>query len=237
MPIFHPHPQVRVLPISPTQQALVIDDALVDPAEWIAFAQARRPEFVQAPHNAYPGIELGMPNEFCWQLDEFFTVHVRNRLGGRRNVGMNSRMAMVTLPPSQLQPRQWMCHRDSAGLPPHLLIVASVLYLFGDERLGGTSIYRPRRSADETALLVHESGTLDGDAFARKYGARQGYLLDSNDWFERVLTIEPRFNRMVFYDGNLFHTSHLPEPALLTDDPRTGRLTINGFFTGTRRQG
>jgi hypothetical protein len=39
----------------------------------------------------------------------------------------------------------------------------------------------------------------------------------------------------VFYDGNLFHSSHILAPELLSDDPARGRLTLNGFFI-CRRQ-
>ena len=84
-------------------------------------------------------------------------------------------------------------------------------------------------------LLVHESGTLDSAAFARKYGVARGYLTESNDWFEKVAHIEPRWNRAIFYDGTLFHCSDIPAPERLSEDPARGRLTLNGFFHCTRR--
>lgn len=235
MPHFHPRPAVRALAIDDTHDCLVVDGALREPERWVAWAAANRDAFHADPQYAYPGPQLAMPDDFAAELDDFFRVHVRGRLGGRRTLGMATRMAMVTTPPHELQPRQWMCHRDSQTVPPGECLGASVLYLFHDERLGGTSLYRPRRGERETALLVHDSGTLDAAAFSRKYGATAGYLVDSNDWFERVLTVPPAFNRMVFYDGGLFHNAHLPHPELLTGDPATGRLTVNGFFRCTRQ--
>jgi hypothetical protein len=36
---------------------------------------------------------------------------------------------------------------------------------------------------------------------------------------------------MLFYNGDLFHCGDITAPARLSADPRTGRLTLNGFFT------
>ena len=57
----------------------------------------------------------------------------------------------------------------------------------------------------------------------------------ADDWFEKVGTVPPRWNRVIFYDGSLFHCSDIPEPGRLSPDPRQGRLTLNGFFTCRRR--
>ena len=79
---------------------------------------------------------------------------------------------------------------------------------------------------------MHESCTLEADAFrARHPEIAPGYLLDGNAWFEPIGVVAPRFNRLIAYDGDVFHTSHVVDAARLSDDPRRGRLTINGFFT------
>ena len=36
-----------------------------------------------------------------------------------------------------------------------------------------------------------------------------GYLTESNAWFEGS-GVAPAWNRMIFYDGNLFHCSDIP---------------------------
>jgi uncharacterized protein DUF6445 len=35
----------------------------------------------------------------------------------------------------------------------------------------------------------------------------------------------------LFYNGGLFHSGDITAPARLSADPRTGRLTVNGFFS------
>jgi hypothetical protein len=43
--------------------------------------------------------------------------------------------------------------------------------------------------------------------------------------------VEPRFNRLIAYDADVFHTSHVADAARLSSAPGRGRLTVNGFFT------
>jgi hypothetical protein len=233
--MFNPSPTIRVLPITPQHDCYVVDDALLEPERWVDYAVAHRAEFRLTGHNAFPGPEFRMPDAISADLDGFLAQHIRGLLGARRTVRMYSRLSLVTREPRALEPRQWICHRDRFDVPPEECVGASVLYLFRDEGLGGTNFFVPRRTAFETDVLVHESGTLAPEAFARKYGIEPGYLNESNAWFERVLSVPPRWNRAIFYDGSLFHCSHIPAPERLDEDPRRGRLTLNGFFTCRRR--
>lgn len=232
--MFNPAPRIDELVIDHDQRCYVIDDALLEPDRWIDAAEQTRVDFEMTGHNAYPGLELRMPDAVSERLDQFFAEHIRKLLGVRRTLRMYSRMAMVTLPPEQLQPRQWICHRDRMGMAPDEAAAASVLYLFRDPNLGGTSFYLPRRPIDQIERMIEDSGTMSAADFTAHHGVNAGYPSSSNLWFERVLTVEPKFNRAIFYDGSVFHCSDIPSPALLSDDPRTGRLTFNGFFTCRR---
>ena len=235
---FNPRPRIETLRFDAQASCLVVDDALLDPDALCRYATARRGDFVQAPFNAYPGIELPMPLEFSARLQDFFDRHIRNALGGRRTVKMNSRLAMVTLPPDALEPRQRICHRDSAWIDPAQTIAASVLYLFEDEPLGGTNFYCPRLPEDSIRQLVHDSSLMDRPGFdARHPSIAQDYMRESNDYFERIGQVPARWNQMIFYDGRLFHSGEVGNAQALTGDPGTGRLTLNGFFTCSRPAG
>ncbi len=233
--MFNPRPRIEVLPIDGAHACYVIDDALLHAEQLVAYAVAHRENFALAPHNAYPGVELRMPDDFSIRLEDFFRQHVRSRLGARRTLRMYSRLAMATLPSAALQPRQWICHRDRMAFASNQCIAASVLYLFHDATLGGTGFFLPKQQASEIDLMIHESGALEPGAFARKYGVAAGYLTASNAHFEQVLAVPARWNRLIFYDGDVFHTSDIHAPEKLSDDPRNGRLTLNGFFTCSRR--
>ena len=212
---------------------IVVDDALLDPAGLRQAAVDNGERFLQAPFNAYPGKELGLVGPIEQALGEFFDRHIRSLLGARRRVRMNCRLAMTTTPPDELQPRQCIPHRDSAWIEPELLACASVLYLFEDPALGGTSFYRPRQDAQATARLVHDSSTMDAAAFGAKYGIGASYPSGTSRYFEHLATVPARFNRMVFYDGRLFHSGEIGDARALDPDPRHGRLTLNGFYTCT----
>lgn len=229
--MFNPSPRIQVVPVLPGHECLVVDDALIEPERWVEMAAANRAGFDASPHNAYPGVELRLPEDTSASLGDFFARHIRARLGARRTLRMYSRLSLVTFVPSELAPRQWLCHRDRMELEPGRCIAACVLYLFDNPDLGGTGFFRPRQGEIATARLVHESGRLSPTAFSAKYGIQPGYMLETNRWFERVASIEARWNRLIFYSGMLFHGADIRRPQLLTDDPRSGRLTLNGFFT------
>ena len=229
--MFNPRPTIQSIAFTPGTRVFVIDDALSDPERWVALAIEHRAAFESAPFNAYPGLELRMPDALSARLDAYFAEHIRNRLGARRTVRMYSRLAMATRAVDQLEPRQWICHRDRLEVDPDGVIAASVAYLFKDNALGGTAFFAPRRGEKETAVLIHESGQLAPADFTRKYGIAPAYPVTSNAWFEKVGVVEPKWNRLVFYDGGeLFHSSDIEAPERLSADPASGRLTWNGFF-------
>jgi hypothetical protein len=57
---------------------------------------------------------------------------------------------------------------------------------------------------------------------------------DGNRYFRKVGGIDAKWNRLIFYDGDILHSGDIPAPERLSADPLTGRLTLNGFFTSRR---
>lgn len=234
--VFNPRPRIERVRLRNDRFCYVIDDALVDPDALVQLAVANRAVFSPVNFSAYPGNYLEMPAPIAARLDGFFAEHLRREFDARRTQDVRCRLSMVTLPPSALRPFQMICHTDGHHLDPRRhSIQASVLYLFKDERLGGTSFYEPVRSAEETALLFRDANTLQAAAFTQKYGIAQGYLCASNDWFTQVGRVAAKWNRIVFYDGSMLHSGDIFAPEKLSDDPLSGRLTLNGFFTSRRK--
>jgi hypothetical protein len=157
-------------------------------------------------------------------------LRLRAQFGARRTRQMYSRLSLATLQPPQLRPLQRLCHRDRMGAGADECVVACTLYLFDDAALGGTSFYAPRRPVEEIDGRIRHWHGLSDAAFTADIGAEPGYLTAGNEWFNLLGTVPARFNRAVFYDGSGFHSSHITQPALLSDDPALGRLTLNGFF-------
>lgn len=235
MIVLNPDARLEVLEIEAGREVIVVDDVLRNPEALVSHAVANRHALGVSPHNAYPGLQFPTPPEVRDAITGFFMSHVRSRLGGRRVLHANVRLAMVTTPPLALQARQTIPHRDHQQLDANECIAASVLYLFHDAALGGTAFFRPRRAAADTARLVHDSSTLSAADFAARHGTPTAYFNGSNEWFEHLATVPARWNRMIFYDGAGFHAGSIDAPGKLTDDPASGRLTLNGFFTCTRR--
>ena len=228
--MFNPKPVVQLIALPGHRPCVVIDDFLLHPQSLADAAVQHRAGFVQAPGNAFPGIEMRMADEVNARLNEFFMLHVRHLLGARRVTEMYSRLSMVTLAPEQLRPLQRLCHHDNGDDIPGISFPASVLYLFKDAALGGTSLYRPKREPAEMARLMDQWARLSGEEFSQVLGAAPAYLNASNEYFELLCTVPPRWNRIVFYDGGIFHNAHITRPELLSDDPTQGRLTLNGFW-------
>jgi hypothetical protein len=232
--LFNPHPRIEHVALVNGAVCHVIDDALLDPERFVAWAKSQSADFRPVDFNAYPGNYLMLPTQINDALQEFFNRHVRGLFDARRLVQMHCRLAMVTLPASALRPYQWLCHSDNFALDAAQSIQASVLYLFKDAALGGTSFYEPARSQSETQQLFADSASLSAEDFMQRYGIRPGYIHASNAYFNHIGSVAARWNRLIFYDGSLLHSGDITAPEKLSPDPSKGRLTMNGFFTCRR---
>jgi Family of unknown function (DUF6445) len=230
--MFTAQPQIQVVTLTNGQQAYVIDNFCTKPELWLQLAQDNRALFRDAgalDKIGYPGIELIVPEQINQALVEFFMLHIRRLTETRREIYSVSRLSMVTLRPAQLSPAQCICHRDIARQSGGRM-TASVLYLSDNPAQGGTSFYRPTQSLEVTAQLVQDSLSLTAAAFTQRYGLAQNYMLESNQWFEKIGSVKAKYNRIVFYSGDIYHSADIAQPQWLSDDPATGRLTLNGFF-------
>jgi hypothetical protein len=232
--MFKPRPRIERVGLGAAGACWVVDDALLDPDALVATAVREQGRFAPAPHNAYPGLEWLLEGELPARLNDFFTLHVRALLGARRTVGMYARLSLATLQPRQLRPLQRLCHRDRFGVTPDQTVAACTLYLFGDAALGGTSFYVPRQGLDQTNALIRQWSAMDDETFTQAIGREPGYITAGNDWFDLAAVVPAAYNRAVFYDGSLFHSSHITQPARLSAEPSQGRLTLNGFFVCKR---
>lgn len=232
--VFNPDPAIEHVALDNGAVCHVVDDALADPEAFVEWASSQADAFRPVDFNAYPGTFLMTTAAVEQALETFFVAHMRRFFDARRLVRMHCRLSIVTLQPEALRPYQWLCHTDRQGLDASQSIQASVLYLFRDAGLGGTSFYVPARSTDETARLFRDATELSNEAFSARHGIRPGYIGASNAYFTRVGGVPARFNRLIFYDGAMLHSGDIPDPALLSADPKRGRLTFNGFFVSRR---
>lgn len=232
--VFNPQARIDRVPLANGSTCYVVDDALLEPERFVAWTAARSDAFRRIDFSAYPGNYLMASASVNDALREFFIHRMRSLFDARRLLQMHCRLSMVTLAPESLRPYQWLCHSDNFNLDRAFSIQASVLYLFKDQSLGGTSFYEPTGSPADTSQLFADSTALSGEAFTRRYGIQPGYIHASNSYFTQIGSVPARWNRMIFYDGSMLHSGDIASPEKLGTDPSSGRLTFNGFFTCRR---
>ena len=231
----NPRPEIRQEQISETDFCVIVDDFLKDPQALIDYA-AENPDKFKEPDIAYPGLMMDLDPSVLRDFTRFVLTPMRRTFGFLRgDASIATGLSMVTLQPSELSAYQRICHtdpRDTRGRRKF----ASLVYLFDDEDLGGTAFYRWRQ-----AEVVYHGMTLEyqqagsADDFLAEHSAvfREPpcFMTESNDLAELLYVAEPRFNRFVFYSGEIPHTAFIKHPELITRDFRQGRLTLNSFLS------
>lgn len=237
LPLIQLNPQARLQreQISGNQFCTIVDDFLKDPDSLIDFAMQHSGEFSH-PNIGYPGKQIRINDDAMKDIYRFVRSRMSRLYGFMRGrIGIRSLLSMVTLPPDELSSMQRICHVDPN---PDLRRekYGALVYLFRDERLGGTSFYRWRNEELVwKALDIVRKDAVEGEEFLKQhfetFREPARYMTGSNDVAELLFTVPPRFNRFVFYSGHIPHTGSIPAPELLSDDPARGRLSLNLFFS------
>lgn len=229
----NPSAEIRRQTIAEDTFCVIVDDFLEDPAALIDFAAENAEQF-SIPERSYPGLMLRLETDALLDFDRF----VRNRMSKtfsflRSNANLSTGLSMVTFQPHELTNYQRLCHTDPRTDMARRNY-AALVYLYSNEALGGTAFYRYKRP--DVVFKALELDMKDPEAaasFLAEHTAlfRQPprYISESNELAELLYVVPPRFNRFVFYSGEIAHSAHITSPALLTDDFREGRLTLNCF--------
>ena len=231
--LLNPAPVVQTLKLTNGQEVFVIDDFVQNPQGLVNLAQAVSNQFQIPNGHPYPGPQLDLPAEMAAQLDDYFHNHLRARLRAGPSQGMYGRFSRVTQESTTLDARQRTCHRDDSGVEPGQMMSALVHYLFGDEQLGGTVLFRSLMSELATQDFLADAKTMGGDEFGRKYDIPAAYMTQSNRYFEVIGRVPAKWNRAVFYDGSIFHSGDIQAPCAAYQ-AGLGRLTVNAFFKSAK---
>lgn len=128
--------------------------------------------------------------------------------------------SMVTTPPDRLTPLQRAPHFDSPD-PGYL----AVLHYLSDTP--GTAFYRQRLTGIEQ--VTRDNLDRFVETARASAAAANGYIQGSDSFYEQIGMVEGKVDRLVIYRGSMLHSGIIPPDALLSNDPRTGRLTANLF--------
>ena len=90
---------------------------------------------------------------------------------------------------------------------------------------------QPAFGCTEPAALAYAAALAEDE---RDFGPPPpGYPLGDSAAFEQIGAVEARPDRLALYRGRQLHSGIIPDPAALSDDPATGRLTVNMFLFGS----
>jgi hypothetical protein len=231
----NPESTIQREAISENQHCVVVDDFLLRPHDVVDFAARHASEFSRQA-SSYPGQLFRLDADAMSDIYRF----IRNRMSKhfpflRGNMDYWTYLSIVTVKPADLSYLQRICHTDPEA-DPNRTPYAALIYLFDDEALGGTSFYRwkdlesvqqaeaaGRDNPDQALTLLQEKFPT--------FREPPRYMTESNEIAELLCTIPARFNRMVFYSGEVPHSGAIVAPELLSTNVRRGRLTLNAYIS------
>lgn len=229
----NPDAIVETHAIGDNDTCLIVDNFLKYPESVIDYAVSNAAKF-EMPPNSYPGKVLDLPPIVCDGLRLYIKGQMARRFAFMRGgISTSTMLSMTTLKPEQLSNLQRVCHTDPRTRMDRANF-AGLLYLFEDENLGGTGFYRWKdRKLMEEATALELRDPKKALAFLKErcptYNQPPCYISESNELAELIELIPARFNRWIFYSGDIPHSAYITAPEKLTDDFTTGRLTLNCF--------
>jgi hypothetical protein len=228
---FEPNPgrSVEILHVGIEElPVVVIDNVLKDPQALVEFA-ATRVKFEQARQGYYPGMRAPLPPAYIDSMCEVIRPLVTEVFGLDGELitpGPIRGFALATTPPDQLVVQQRCAHADTSSSRQ-----LAVLHYFCQPKHGGTSFYRHRETGFESLGQTRAKILL---SCLRRDWAESGepearYLQGDNRWFEQIVSIEAKFDRMIVYRGKQLHSADIDPDVSLGTDPRKDRLTATFF--------
>lgn len=225
--------EIRVEAISSEHSCVVIDNFLKRPQDIVQFAQENAAAF-SIPEGSYPGLLFDVDDDAMSDIFRFVRSKMSRQFSFLKGgMATSSYLSMATMQPEQLSNLQRLCHTDPRERPDRRNY-AGLVYLFDNEKLGGTGFYRWKEQQ-----LIEEATALELEdprralEFLREqfatFNQPPQYMTKSNEIAELLYDAPARFNRFVFYSGDLPHSASISSPELLSKDFSTGRLTLNCF--------
>ncbi len=229
----NPELVIEAAEITDGYNCVVIDDFLLNPRELVDYACEHADEFIML-ERAYPGVVLPVENDLVSTLNRFVRLEMSRLFSFcRGGIEFHTQFSLATVQPEDFTWIQRLCHSDPR-LEPGRVNFAALLYLFDKPELGGTGFYRWK---DPEFWQQMYAGQLDDPAGGleilqqrfQMFRDPPCYMTESNEAADLLDRVDAKFNRLVFYSGDLPHSAYITRPELLSADPAQGRLTLNCF--------
>jgi hypothetical protein len=223
----HPDMSVQRLTIGRERAPLLVIDNVLSDADELADGAAGK--IFSDVASYYPGVRAKAPLSY----QRFVLEELGGLFGEYFDLGTSvlrftaCHYSLVTRPAAQLAHLQRIPHIDSLASNE----LAFVHYLFRTD-LGGTAFYRHRRTGFE---IIDESRKAEYFRIVEEerigpHSPGPAYIHGDTPLYEQVGKQDAVFNRMVVYRRNSLHSGLMRPGFVGTPDPRTGRLSMNGFI-------
>ncbi|MBC8025105.1 MAG: hypothetical protein H7Y89_03865 [Steroidobacteraceae bacterium] len=202
---------------------LCIDGFSIDPGHLVDLATTAT--FID-PGSVYPGVRAPAPAGYVESMLAAVAPDIEAAYGATPDRDLElCAYSMVTTAPGKLRAVQRIPHFDG----PDVARIAFLHYLCAPSQ-GGTSFYRHRATGFEVVApdQVEDYRKLVV-AEMRSGVSAPDYVGADTRHFEKIHTVDAAFNRLIVYKGNALHSGDIGLGTVLSEDPRLGRLTINGF--------
>lgn len=225
----HTDIRIQVGVIGVQKQAIImVDNFVAEPEKLVAFAANKLTLNTSADY--YPGVRADSPlsymNLMQVSLGELicrtFSIEPQNVIGS------GSYFSIVATPPEKLLPVQRIPHVD--GTNPNDI---AFLHYLCNEKYGGTSFYRHKSTGHEFVDQQRFDpyiATLEKEIKAVGLSEPPQYMNGDTPLFERISSIEAKFNRLIIYRGTSLHSGDIDDNYNFDLNPLTGRLTITSFL-------
>jgi hypothetical protein len=178
--------------------------------------------------SAFPGVRASAPPELVAETRRALLSLMQKVFELDQPLNrVESYYSLITTPRERLQPIQRLPHFDGLGARR----IAMVHHL-SRGGLGGTAFYRHRSTGFET---IDQARIGPYNLAVNRELVRHGlpaadFIGGDTPLYEQIGHHEARFNRLLIYRGDTIHGAHVPADVALTNDPRTGRFSINTFI-------
>ena len=220
----NPQAQIEVIRFGEEgQSVLVADDVLLDPEALLSYAARSR--FGTPPAGSkYPGLMAPVPPAYITLLADVLRQSMVQVFGMHPDLTLKTYgfFGLATLGLDQMARAQAAPHTDA-----HRLNSFATVHYLSPRPQGGTAFYRHKASGLELITPIRS----DKFSYLRRQelaGADNQSVRDA--FYDEILSIEPRFNRLILYRAGQLHSAKLDPDASLGESPADGRLTANLFF-------
>ncbi|WP_443747363.1 DUF6445 family protein [Asticcacaulis solisilvae] len=207
---------------------IVIDDVFVDSDAEALADHAAAADWAPPETTYYPGVNAALPPAYLQTLAPVLRPTFARGFGLPVDARLNAYgfFALATWGLERFGPLQRIPHYDQ----PNPKSLAMVHYLCKGQG-GGTAFFRHHATGYESIDAVRREGYMltVADEIERDNQLLINFAGPDTPNYEMVDRVEMRFNRIVLYQSNILHCA-LFDGAVLSDDPRTGRLTANTFY-------